>query len=183
MKKLIKLLSIIFCFTFLCVNVLYAGGFVMETPASIEQPTFEPISNLKTPPPPEQPTVESIYTNYSNDNPSSKVLIEGIQGISNNNILYIGSNDKYLKAIDLNTNEKLWSSELNSLKASAIGSDGTIYAVESVSREPYASTLYAINPSDGTLKWSYSLSSDNIFAASMAIGDGDCIYLILIIII
>lgn len=85
-------------------------------------------------------------------------------------IMYIGSNDDSLYAINVSTGQKEWAYFLRADVESSpiVGEDGTIYA------GAQANYFYAINP-DGTLKWETALSDEFLYA-SAAIGFDGSVY-------
>ncbi|BDU51565.1 outer membrane protein assembly factor BamB family protein [Haliovirga abyssi] len=87
----------------------------------------------------------------------------------NNGVIYIGSNDDNLYAINQDGTEK-WECKLDyDAGTPAVGSDGTIYGGSK------KETLYAIDPTDGTKKWSFTEGGGFINSAP-AIGKDGTIY-------
>jgi outer membrane protein assembly factor BamB len=88
--------------------------------------------------------------------------------IGNDGVIYVGSDDRHLYAINPDGTLK-WKYETGDVitASPAIGSDGTIY-VGSYDRQ-----VYAINP-DGSLRWAYPTVS--ILSTSPAIGSDGTIY-------
>jgi outer membrane protein assembly factor BamB len=127
---------------------------------------------------------------WSADFVSGNLFVSPSIGISANGTLYIGSNDGYVYSYTdgqvspnwhvqvNNTNKAPFTSPNSMYTTPLIGPDGTIYIG---SNEGY---LYALNPSNGAIKWSYSagypLQSSPIMDASGSIyfGAGNNVYAI-----
>jgi len=90
---------------------------------------------------------------------SGNLFVSPSISISNDGIIYLGSNDGYVYAWDSYTGVEQWrvsnitnsniSSPNSMYTTPAIGLDGTIYIGSN------AGYLYALNPANGSLKWSY----------------------------
>ena len=86
---------------------------------------------------------------------STEGSISGTPAIGNNGIIYIGSSDKNIYAIDASGNLK-WKFKTNGdiTSSPAIGKDGTIYIGSDKKLTWREHSFFAINP-NGSLKWSF----------------------------
>jgi len=109
----------------------------------------------------------------------TKGIIHSSPAISADGKIYFGSQDGILYTLDLNGN-KLWSFETNgpgevpkgSIFASpAIGDDGTVYIAGL-----YDPNLYALDPNDGSIKWTCNFESRGWPFASPVIAQDGTIY-------
>ncbi|WP_018247955.1 outer membrane protein assembly factor BamB family protein [Orenia marismortui] len=102
--------------------------------------------------------------------------------IDNDNTVYFAARDK-LYAINSDGSEKwiLGTEVMSTNQTPAIGEDGTIYTTFNLDTNDNGIVdqgfLYAINPEDGSKKWSYELSNDsNLYTSSVTIGSDGAIY-------
>jgi outer membrane protein assembly factor BamB len=75
-------------------------------------------------------------------------------------VVYIGSTDGRLYALDLQTGAKKWEFRTGSRIASSPAVDGGAVFFES-----YDGNFYALNKSDGSLKWKFAVPGERRFAA------------------
>jgi len=86
--------------------------------------------------------------------------------------VYIGCNDTCLYALNPANGEKIWSTHLTDIVSSpVIGPDGTIY-VGAGSFTKNTGLFYALNPEDGSIKWTTAIC----ILSRPAIGDDGIIY-------
>jgi outer membrane protein assembly factor BamB len=102
-------------------------------------------------------------------------VVKGSPSIADDGTIYVGSFDGYLYAINPDGNKK-WECNLGSGTETnpSIASDGTIY-IGGVD-------LWAVNPDDGTIKWTFDLGSNRlIHQSSPTISSDGTIYVGLIV--
>jgi len=93
--------------------------------------------------------------------------------IGSNGLVYIGSNDSKVYAIEQATGAVQWSVTLSSqsgLCSPSIGKDGTVYVA--MSNGP----LYALNGTSGAIEWTFKDSQDGLTVQSPAIGSDGTVY-------
>ena len=94
--------------------------------------------------------------------------------VIDSNIVYVGSNDKNIYAIDLYTGQKVWSYETDdSIEAPPSCINGTVYA------GTLGGFLYAIDADSGKFKWKYETDGSIYGAANWTYSpDGKSIWII-----
>lgn len=98
--------------------------------------------------------------------------------IVNEQAVVIHAPDGKLLAINADTGDKIWESEVYGDATPAVGQNGTIYTVAtSNANQGEAEYLYAVNHDTGMAEWKLHLSDKNMGQCTVAVGDDGTVYI------
>jgi len=115
------------------------------------------------------------WTHYTGDS------IHACPALAPNGHIYVGSMDGALHALDTDGSE-LWTTHVSGFEtlpgavfaSPTVGEDGTLYV-----GALYDPNLYALDPNDGSVRWSFTFSSEGWPVASAVMGAGGILYQVL----
>ena len=102
----------------------------------------------------------------------TKGIVYGTPAVGSDGTVYVGSSDGNLYALDGGSGAKKWSVPVGGtgISSPALGTDGTIYMG---GEGPASGYLFALNPMDGSTRWSFPCSR---VISSPAVGSDGTIY-------